>query len=415
LAIRKGQCGAATTEAEAPAKGEGPRARPALYTRDYFLLCLANFGVFGAFHIWTPVLPYYVLAGGGQDSDVGMAVAVMSAGSLPARLLVGALVDRLGKRLLLLGGGAVFLLAVAAHAAAGTVPLIAGARLLLGVGFAAFTGAAIALVADLAPAARRGEGLAVYSMSANVGQAIAPAASVALYAAAGFGPVMLLATLSALGMVVAVSLVRVPAGAPQGMGAARAPLFRPGNLIVVRALLPALLILFLFGCLGSIIAYVPLYATQRGLPNVGLFFTAFAVATLLARVRTGWLSDRFGRQVVVVPGVCLVLASLALLAWAPEPWLFFVAAALFGAGFGAAQPALVAFTVDRTPPERRGAATSTSLLATDVGIIMFVPLFGLLVPSAGYPGVFLAAAATLLGRARALCTCAGEADVGKRG
>jgi len=397
-----------------PVAGVGTAAerRPPLFTRDYLLLWVGNFGVFVAFHLWTPVLPFYIFAAGGDNGDVGLIGAMLSAGSLPARLVSGPLLDRRRRKPILFAGGLIFALAIALHPLAHTVPFLAATRMLLGVGFACFTGAALALIADLVPRERRGEGLALYSMSSNVAQAGAPALASALFALGGFNPVAILAALATLATVISTGLCREPppAGAPTPVSATADPPEPAGvrrhapswrSFLVREALLPSALILFIYGCLGAVLNFIPLYARALDLPSAGLYFAINASAVVLARLTTGRISDRFGRQAVVLPCVGLMVVALALLALAPYPATYLLAALLFGFGFGAGQPALVAFIVDRAPLARRGAAMGTYLIATDVGTIIFLPLLGQLAPHTGYPGLYgvaaLALAAALAG------------------
>src|SRR5262249_31785351 len=145
------------------------------------------------------------------------------------------------------------------------------------------------------------------------------------------------------------------------------------NMVVRSALLSAFLQVFATGAFSIVIAFIPLYARQLDLPLAGLFFADVSLSVLLSRVVFGRISDRHGRQIVAVPGTALAIASLLLLATGPTPILFFLAGATFGLGSGGAQPALLAFAIDRTPAHRRGAATSTFMLAGDLGASIFPP------------------------------------------
>src|SRR5262249_45704838 len=142
--------------------GGDRRGRGRLYSRDFMLLWLAYFCHQLTFNIAVPGLPLYTVQVGGTSSDVGVVYGATTFSALPVRLASGARLDRYGRRPLLLGGAAMFLLAVISfNWANGVVPL-AGARFLQGLGYGAFSGAAAAVVADLAPAGRRGEALGVY-------------------------------------------------------------------------------------------------------------------------------------------------------------------------------------------------------------------------------------------------------------
>jgi len=101
---------------------------------------------------------------------------------------------------------------------------------------------------------------------------------------------------------------------------------------------------------------------------------------------------------------------MALFALATGVPMFFVAALLYGFGAGAYQSALMAFAVDRAPPEQRGRAMGTFTLGSDLGLSSGAVVLGFVVEATGFRVGFgvasLAAAAALLlfvaGQARAI-------------
>jgi len=58
---------------------------------------------------------------------------------------------------------------------------------------------------------------------------------------------------------------------------------------------------------GSIMAFLPLYGQDRGFSNIGLFFTVYAIALILARFMTGRLADEHGSNVVFIPSLLLAI------------------------------------------------------------------------------------------------------------
>jgi MFS family permease len=305
------------------------------------------------------------------------------------------LIDRYGRRRVLLGGAAGFLVVTGLYHFAVTVPLVIGVRLIQGVAFAAFSTAAFALVADLVPAARRGEGIGVYTMATNVAQATAPAAALALLGASSFRAVFGAINAAAALAFALMLFVRVPAVKTPRLATARSP-FRLSALVSREALFPAAILLAGSANFAVLMTFITLYGVALQVPNFNLFFTVLAVAMVVARVGSGYISDRYGRQVVILPGLLLAVLGPALLALGLGGVSFFLAGALFGLGFGTAQPALMALAVDRAPPERRGTATSTVLLAMDLGAGLGAIAFGHLAGATGFPTLYGVAAAILL-------------------
>src|SRR5690606_23265079 len=173
--------------------------------------------------------------------------------------------------------------------------------------------------------------------------------------------------------------------------AAPAP-FRQRRWISRSALLPAAVFLCLTTPFGAINAFLPLFATERDLGNVGLFYTAVAMAQLTSRAGAGALSDRFGRGAVIVPGLLAAFVGLMLLAAAQAQVGLLIAALLYGLGLAGAQTTIVALIVDRTPREALGSAMATYTMAWDVGAVLGSVLLGFVANATSYATVFAIAA-----------------------
>lgn len=98
----------------------------------------------------------------------GFAVSYALAG-----LLSGVLADRFSRRLLMVGGVLLWSAATFAMAFATALPAIVGARLVVGVGEAALFPAAVSLLADIFPPARRGLALSALFSASAAGTGIA--------------------------------------------------------------------------------------------------------------------------------------------------------------------------------------------------------------------------------------------------
>jgi MFS family permease len=108
------------------------------------------------------------------------------------------------------------------------------------------------------------------------------------------------------------------------------------------------------------------------------------------------LSDRFGRAVVIAPGLGLAALGLVVLSTATTLTAFLAVAVLYGLAFAAAQPAMMALVVDRAAPNRRGAAMGTFSMAMDLGIGLGSIVWGVVAQAAGYQAMYLAASVVAL-------------------
>ena len=125
---------------------------------------------------------------------------------------------------------------------------------------------------------------------------------------------------------------------------------------------------------------------------MGLFFAVYAVVLTGSRMFIGRASDRFGFWTVTLAGFVLVTASLVTLSLAHTMAGFLVAGVLYGLGFGATQPSLLALVVVSLPASRRGAANAVFLNAWDIGITVGSIGGGILAAYLSFSRLYLLAA-----------------------
>ncbi len=73
---------------------------------------------------------------------------------------------------------------------------------------------------------------------------------------------------------------------------------------------PTIVIFFINMTYGAIVAFIAFYAAQRGICNIGMFFTVYAVSLAVIRPLAGRLSDKRGFDQVVVPGIILIVIAI---------------------------------------------------------------------------------------------------------
>lgn len=369
-------------------------AAPTLFTRPFGLICLATGFFYLSFYLILPVMPLYVASLGGSSAQIGLIIGYFATMAMLMRPPSGWLIDTRGTRPVLLAGLAIFLLGSLGYILTRSVQPILALRLFHGIGMGFFPTAATVVIAELAPAARRGEAMGWFGIANSLGLILGPAAGPAVASRFGFPALFLLAAASAgLGIL---CVLQMPRGAPPAR-IGRLP--RPGDFFSRAAVFPSLVLLLLYLPYGVVVAFIPLVATARGLANPGLFYTVFAVAMLLVRAKAGEISDRRGRAAVIVPGTLTAAAAFLVLGVTSGPTGVLVGGAIFGLGFGAAQPALMALTTDRVPPAERGKALGTFYTAWELGIAAGAATSGWLLTSVDFSTLFLLGASAPVGAA----------------
>jgi len=358
-----------------------------VFTRDFSLAILANLFSFASMYVLLATLPLYVVAIGGTVSDAGVVLACFTLSAVVVRPVVGRLSDRRAKKAIMLAGAVILAASSLLYAPVHSVPLLMAVRVFHGVGWAAFGTAASALAADLAPLSRRGEAMGYFGVGMNVAMAIGPALGVFLVGWTGYGSLFLTAMVLGAAAALTTAGIAEPRRAP-GQGALQRG-WR--SFILPSALFPSAVLFTNALTYASVVALLPLFADEVGLGNPGLFFTVFSVVVLVLRGPLGRVSDRRGRVAVVAPGLSVTFVALLVLSQAHSTAMMLVVAVLYAVGVGAAQPTLMAMTVDRAGPQERGAAMGTYTTAMDLGIGVGSVVWGVVAQSLGFGAMYVAA------------------------
>ena len=367
-------------------------AAPPLLTRSFLLICLATGFFYLSFYLILPVMPLYVAGLGGTSGQIGLIIGLFAFMAMILRPPSGWLIDTRGNRPVLLAGMAIFLLASLGYILTPTVHGILALRLFHGMGMGLFPTAATVVVAELAPPARRGEAMGWFGFANSLAFVAGPTAGLAVVGRAGYMTLFLLAAgAAAMGIVCILLLPQVGRG---HVTTKRLPRLR--DVFSRPALLPSSILLFLYFPYGTLVAFIPLIATGRGLGNPGLFYAVYALAMLLVRSKAGEISDRRGRAAVILPGMVVAALALMVLGLTSGPVGVLMAAAIFGVGFGMVQPTLMALTTDRVPAEERGKAMGTFYTAWELGIATGAAGSGWLLNITGFPVVLLTGAGIVL-------------------
>lgn len=339
---------------------EQPLKSEKLFTKNFVLTGLSTFAIFTSFYFLLVTLPIYILELGGSESEIGLIIGVFTISAVLLRPFIGMGVDIVGRRKILVAGSVIFFVSMLLYNYTTSVFSLLLLRVFHGIGWGAATTAASTLIADIAPASRRGEAMGVFGISSNVAMAIGPALSFSLLYISGVPDFPRLFLAGA-----AIALVSLLLVIPISETVVARP---KTSLFSKEAFFPSALMFSVTLTYGSIVSFLSLFVQKEGAGNPGIFFTVFAATLILVRALAGKLSDIKGRKFVIIPGMIIISFGLWVLSMAGSLWVFLAAALLYGLGFGLVHPTLMAFLVDRVNERGRGAAMGTFTAAFDLGI-----------------------------------------------
>ncbi|MEG6616729.1 MFS transporter [Peptococcaceae bacterium 1198_IL3148] len=329
----------------------------------------------------------YVVDISGDKGNVGLVMASFTIGALIMRVIAGWLVDNYGRKKIMLWGMVAAVVVVSFYRLATNIPLMLLVRALHGMAFGMISTAASTMVADILPTARMGEGMGYFGLTTALAMALAPMTGVWLVETSSYTTMFI--TISVLAVVAL--FCGLPVRGTNGVVANAAPDTIGevlAGLLEKKAALPSVVMCSLAILNGAIIPFVALYAVERGVANVGLFFTANAVLTLLSRPIAGRMTDRGRTDLVLLIGHLSLFVCVVVLGLANTLTEFIIAGAFFGWGFGFVMPTLQALAVRYVAPHRRGAATGTFFIAFDLGLGVGNIFFGFLAEALSYQIMF---------------------------
>ena len=153
-----------------------------LWNRNYCKVMAANFTLFFAFYVLTPLLPLYLSEHFGATKDViGLVLSGYTITALLVRPFSGYVVDTFPRKTVLMIAFGVFAIFFAGYLAASTLLLFTIVRTLHGGPFGSVTTANATVAIDVLPSSRRTEGIGYYGLSNNLAMATAPTIGIWLY------------------------------------------------------------------------------------------------------------------------------------------------------------------------------------------------------------------------------------------
>lgn len=354
-----------------------------LWTKDFVFISLVNLLLFASWQMFPFVLPLYLQSLGATDVLLGWVTAVTTLAALLVRPFCGFVLDRFGRKGVLLVGIALMALSVASYSIFSVIIAIFAIRFVHGLAWGVASTASQTVASDVIPPRRFGEGMGLFALSASLALAIAPGLALELYNFEGMGPVIAVAfgTL-AVALVIALLMKYKQVEDPK--------LFTFKGIFEKRSLVPSVIIFCLTMAYGALTTFLALHAVAQGVEGIGIFFTAYAIAVAASRPFLGKVVDRKGYGIIIVPGLVIIAIALVILSFADSLPLFILVAFLYGLGFAACNSTLQTMAVAGVPVSRRGAANATYLVGFDSGIGFGAVVAGAIVSIAGYSGMFLA-------------------------
>jgi MFS family permease len=364
-----------------------------LFTRAFVLAALATMMLSLAAFLFVH-LPGFLQQLGAGEAEIGRIMAAQALGSIVAWPLVGRVMDARGRRVVILGGSALFIVVIAFYLVIDSLGwFLYAVRVIEGVAHTMWYTALFTYGADLVPAERRTQGLAIFGIAGLVTIGLGAQFGDAILAYANYRELFLGALgFAALGLILSLPLrdVRQPHDALSLPARGLVAITAQPNLLPIWIAATAFFISF-----AALFIFMKTFVPTLHLGGVSGFFTAYAAVAVSLRLFLGWLPDRLGpRSMLGIAMLCYALGFVVLSA-AQTPLHVLLAGVLCGAGHGYTYPVLFSLLVERAKPRERGSAMAFYTTIDLLSPLLAGPIFGIVIELAGY-GVAFAGVAVLL-------------------
>lgn len=359
-----------------------------LWNKNYCKVMVANFTLFFAFYILTPLLPLYLSEHFGATKDViGLVLSGYTITALMIRPLSGYLVDSFPRKMVLMASFGAFAIFFAGYLAASTLLLFTIVRTLHGAPFGTLTTANATVAIDVLPSSRRTEGIGYYGLSNNLAMALGPTIGIMIYQLTNsFEFIFWLALIVAFAGLITDATVKLPMKEivrnKQKLSFDRFFLIR-GWLLGLNMVAFG----FSFGVLSN---YLAIYGKEvMGITGgTGTYFMLCSVGLMLSRLQ-GSKALREGRVTFNAgSGMVISLIGYTLFILVPNDIGYYGSALLIGLGNGHMWPAFQNMTINVAGNNQRGTANSTILISWDIGMGLGILLGGVIAELLGYSAAF---------------------------
>ena len=344
-----------------------------IWNPAFITILIINFCMQMGQQMTNTLVPKYADALGATAYIVGIVGSIFAVASILIRPVASPAFDSFSKKKFLSIAIAGFIVVLTSYGLAKSIPVIIAARLLHGMCLGCAAPLSLAITGNSLPDNKIGKGIGIFSLTQAVGQAVGPNMGLTLSIKIGYSSTFFIgAGLMAVALVISFFLKE-----PEFE---REPYKIAFNKIIEKSAIHATILMFFFmfaySCVNNFIA---IYSGLRGIENIGMFFTVYAIFLLLTRPVSGVLLDKYGYGKVLIPGIVMFGIAFFLISIAKTMTMFLVAAAVSAFGYGVCYPTVQALAMSCAPKSRRGVASSTSFLGMDFGMLFGASFAGFLV------------------------------------
>lgn len=353
-----------------------------VFNRSFTAIFLAYFLVNLALNMANNLATPYARDLGASPVVMGIVATGFTYGAIVFKLASAPAIDAFNRKWVLLAAVGVIAVATIGYALSSNVPTLITFRIIQGIGQAFTATTFVALAADTLPREKLAAGMGIFALGTAGATMLGAPIALNIQAATSYQFTFLTALIALVLGAVAVVLITAKQRERKKFRISLKGFIAP------EAIPSALMQFFFMLAWTSVLSFIIVFGQSQGLgSDVGYFNTVYGLAIFATAPLGGRLTDRFG-YFMLIPMLVFMSAALIVISFADDLPTLLIAAVLGALGYGAAGPVVRSITMSVVPKTRRGAASSTIFLASDIGQLVGPILGGIIISTLGYAAMY---------------------------
>lgn len=354
-------------------------------------IAVSNLMMGTAIGVLMPVMPLFAQKIGITTAELGAAVSVMGVSRLLFNIPAAWAVDKYGRRPSMIGGPFISSLGMTYTALCTTANELIASRFATGLGGSVSQAGSQSYLADISTEKNRARTMAPMGAAFSAGALVGPAIGGYLGEAYGLHTPFYFIGAAILGVTIN-NYIMLPETKPPNKDGNNEnektikeeflntfkswkPLFKDKNIMSVISVHTTYWML-LVGCQFTL---MPLLAAERfdaSPSTIGSVYALTSLINIVGSQPSAWLSDKYGRKKVMLPGIALISAGVASMALAQDINQFYMSVVLWGMGGTTLGTAPMAYVADVSNEKNRTQALALFRSGGDLGFVFGGALAG---------------------------------------
>lgn len=337
------------------------------YSKNFWALTLGMFLFMTSFNLIIPELNGFITSLGGE-SYKGLIIGLFTVTAALSRPFSGKMADLVGRKSTMYVGTIVSIIMTLLYPFSGTILFFLTLRFFHGFSTGFLPTGATALVTDILPENKRGQGMGVFGTGIALGLGVGQGLGTPIANALTLNGLFIVSSLTALLSLLFIFSVKETLPHPQPF---TLRIFKVKiEDVFEKNVLPAAMVMFLTTvCTGLVLVLTPDMSVYLNIENKGWYYVFYVVSTIAVRLFAGTLSDRIGRRQTLILGISFLIVAMLMTGNAKTEFWYTAASFIFGITTGISSPTLFAWMADLSPSHRRGVGSGTLFIALELGIL----------------------------------------------